>query len=109
MQSWQYTAITFEIQPDRSSRKDLNPERDGLLDELGADGWELVTVVPLALGTIPASSNTTHERWVFKRPTGTDSFNQAATKVTEAQEQTEKSSLTAVKEIPEPSAGKDPT
>jgi hypothetical protein len=81
MQSWEYTAITFEIQRDPG---DLNRERNRLIDELGADGWELLTVLPLALGTVPASSKTTHERWGFKRPIGDNGFDQAVTKVAAA-------------------------
>jgi hypothetical protein len=108
MQSWEYTVITFELQPEPGRPEDFNPERNGLIDELGADGWELVAVVPLALGTTPASPKTTHERWVFKRPTGADRFNEVATKVTEAKGKTENSSLTAMKEIPSPQEGNDP-
>jgi hypothetical protein len=105
MQSWEYTAITFEIVSGPDSSEGLNPERHGMLDELGADGWELVTVVPLVLGTTHASPKTTHERWVFKRPTGADGAKQTATTVAETQEQTERSSLIAMKEIPNPQEG----
>jgi hypothetical protein len=62
MQTWEYHVVTLDTRVS-------DEQRDAQLARLGAASWELVTVVALALGTSPHDGGTTHERWVFKRPT----------------------------------------
>ena len=60
MQRWEYQSIYVDLELE---------EVDEVLDEYGADGWELVSAVPV-LGSTKRSgtSVTLGIRYVFKRP-----------------------------------------
>jgi hypothetical protein len=67
MQTWEYTVLILEMWEESRAEDRQLAGREDILTELGSAGWELVTVVPLTLGS-SRGSETTHERWVFKRP-----------------------------------------
>ncbi len=66
-QKWQYKFLVRERYKDQDEGK-WNVDLNVVLNQLGFDGWELVSVVPrvgLAQGANPV---TTEELWVFKQP-----------------------------------------
>ena len=99
MKAWEYTVLTFEIPQEPAHQTDNEEEKDRSIAELGAGGWELVTVVPLALGNSQALAVTTHERWVFKRPIDSNGHQHATVDTAEAQEPSDTPPLSAMKEI----------
>jgi hypothetical protein len=109
MQAWEYTVATFDIQTETAGQRDEHADRDGMIAELGAHGWELVTVVPLVLSTETSSATTTHERWIFKRLVNPNGLHHAAVESSKSQEQADKPPLSVMKEIPSPHEGNDPT
>jgi hypothetical protein len=108
MQAWEYTVRTFDIQPEAEGEHDGNAERDSLIAELGAAGWELVTVVPLTLAASTRTAGTTHERWVFKRSITSSGAYPAVAQATAEREHSatgdpgDTPPLTGMKEIPNP-------
>jgi uncharacterized protein DUF4177 len=71
MAKWEYRVITIitESEKDKSGHRETAKERDdrieNRLSEMGADGWELVNFVPVALPTRPANPWIHHA--IFKR------------------------------------------
>ncbi len=69
MQAWEYKVMhrQRQVQSGQVGSWDSNVIQQ--LPELGADGWELIAVVPRSSEGAPANAGvTTDELWIFKRP-----------------------------------------
>jgi hypothetical protein len=59
---------TYKLQRLDQAVSSLHDLEDNL-DALGADGWELVCVEPLAFGGAPFAASTPHPTAIFKKAT----------------------------------------
>jgi hypothetical protein len=66
MEKWEYKVISPEVKG--WVTKKIDPKTEQLLNELGNEGWELVSVAPLAGNTSTAwGAGTGNFVFVFKR------------------------------------------
>lgn len=71
MQKWEYKVILRERISGFFSKFEWDINIDEILPQLGDEGWELVSVVPISSEYGDSRAGlTTHERWVFKRLVG---------------------------------------
>jgi hypothetical protein len=69
MQPWEYRTIYRERRLDAGTTGEWGADIEQALPELGAEGWELVAIVPRSSAGQPVHAGvTSDELWVFKRP-----------------------------------------
>lgn len=69
MQKWEYKVIICERSAGLFSSYEWNVDIEEMLPEMGAEGWELVNVVPESSAWGENNTGaTTEEKWIFKRP-----------------------------------------
>ncbi len=70
MQKWEYTVIARHrgMQFMDGTAGSWDKDSGTFLPQMGADGWELASVVPQSDRGGNAAGLTTSELWIFKRP-----------------------------------------
>jgi hypothetical protein len=69
MQAWEYKVLHRQRQVRGGTVGSWDANVIQQLPDLGAEGWELVAVVPRSSEGAPANAGvTTDELWIFKRP-----------------------------------------
>jgi hypothetical protein len=69
MQPWEYRTIHRSRDLNDGATGDWDDDVESKLPELGAEGWELVAIVPRSSAGRPVHAGvTSDELWVFKRP-----------------------------------------
>ena len=65
MEKWEYKIINIEIKG--WVNKQIDPKTEQLLNELGNDGWELVSIAPIGGGVGGWGAETSSFAFIFKR------------------------------------------
>lgn len=69
MQAWEYKVIHRQRQVRAGAVDSWDTNVISQLPRLGAEGWELITILPRSSeGGAPSAGVTSDELWVFKRP-----------------------------------------